>query len=163
MKKQHCMSVKILSIMAVSLFSFSVVMAQGKVDFSGKWKINESKSTLNEQYSSHPTQVVITQSGNDMTVERTSNMRGQDMTFTDKFTLDGKECKNKGFRDTETTSTANWAPDGMSLKIETQIPTDNGDMSMSRTMKMDGSNLVVDFTVNGSFGESSETWVFDKE
>ncbi len=143
--------------------SLGVSLAQGKVDFSGKWKIDEAKSKLNEQYSSHPTTVTVTQAGNEMTVVRVSDMRGQEMTFTDKYTLDGKECKNKGFRDSEVISTANWSPDGKSLKINSKVSTDNGDMTMERTLRMEGDNLVMDFTVNGSFGESSETWVFDRQ
>ena len=162
--KKAAIKIRLLPLWAtLALFSCNLAFAQDKVDFSGKWKINESKSQLNEQYSSHPTTVSITQSGNNMSVERVSNMRGQEMKFTDKYTLDGKECKNPGFRDTETVSTAKWSTDGKSLTIDTKVSTDNGDIEMTRTLKMNGDNLQVDFTVNGSFGESSETWMFDKE
>lgn len=150
-------------VFAFILLSTGVVSAQGKVNFSGKWKINESKSKLNEQYSSHPSEITITQSGNNLTVERISNMRGNEMKFTDHYTLDGKECRNPGFRDSETVSTAKWSADGKAITINTKISTDNGDMTMARVLKMDGNSLVMDFTINGSFGESSETWVFDKE
>jgi hypothetical protein len=90
-------------------------------------------------------------------------MQGQEYTATDQYTLDGKECKNKGFRDTETLSTAQWAEDGQSIMIKTKIPTENGEMTFDRNIKLNGSNLELDVTVKGSWGESSETWIFDKE
>jgi hypothetical protein len=152
-----------LGLLAAIMLSGLTVFAQGKVDFSGKWKINESKSKFNEQYSSHPESVTITQSGNNMTVERVSSMQGQSMTFTDQYTLDGKECKNAGFRNTESISTANWADDGKSLIIKSKVPMDNGDMTMDRKIRMDGDNLILDFTAKGPWGESAETWVFDKQ
>ena len=155
--------VKLLSVMMAILLTGPYSFGQGSVDFSGKWKIDESKSKFNEQFSSHPREVTITQAGNNMTVVRVTDMQGQEMTFTDQYTLDGKECRNKGFRDTESISTVNWAADGKSLKINTKVTMDNGDMTMVRNLRVDGSNLVVDFSVNGPWGQSDETWVYDKQ
>ena len=83
--------------------------------------------------------------------------------MTEKFTLDGKECTNTGFRDRQTVSTATWSGDGKSLNIKSKTSMDNGDMTMERKLSMDGKNFVLDSNVNSPRGESHETWVFDKQ
>ncbi len=164
MKKNQSKIAYILSFLAICLFSTTITFAQGKVDFSGKWKINESKSKFNEQFSAHPEEVNITQSGNDLMVERIGSMMGgQSYDLKDKFTLDGKDCTNTGPMNNDEVSNARWSSDGNTIMITTKVTTDNGDFDMNRNMKMDGSSLVVDFTMKGGFGENSETWVFDKE
>lgn len=163
MKNLLMNNMKTLILSITFLIACTIIYGQGKVDFSGKWKINKSKSTLNEQYSSAPKTLSIIQEDNSMSIERVSERRGQEYTATDKYTLDGKESRNPGFRNSVSVSTANWSPDGKSLRIFSKISTDNGEMTMDRNLKMDGENLIIDFTINGPWGESKETWVFDKQ
>ncbi len=96
---------KTFFIFAAILFAFAV---SAQTDFSGSWKLNSSKSKLGEQFSMAPKEVIIDQKGNDLSVEKHSEWQGQEYTINDKFTLDGKECTNAGFMDTEKKSTLEW-------------------------------------------------------
>jgi len=137
----------------------------GQVDFSGTWKLNTSKSKLGGEFSMSPKEVMIKQSGNTMSVEKHSEFQGQEMTTSGKYTLDGKECVNTGFMDTELKSTAVWADDKKSLKITTKFAMGGGgeEMTFVEVYSMDGDNLSVVASSSSSFGEMSETAVYDKQ
>ncbi len=146
---------KIVFLLSAVFFS-TLLFAQ--TDFSGTWTLNTSKSQLGER-SFAPKSLVITQKGNEMTVESLSEFQGQERTRTSKYTLDGKESVNPGFRDSEIKSKAAWSADKKSLTITSNFETPNGDMTMTAVYKMDGDNLVID----NSFGDRSSTQVFDKK
>ena len=81
-----------------------------------------------------------------------------------KFTLDGKECVNPGWQDTQKKSTAVWSDDKSSLKITTKFPMgDNGEMTVVETYKLDSGNLIIETMASSSFGEVAETQVFEKQ
>jgi hypothetical protein len=137
-----------------------LVSAQG-VDFSGSWKLNPSKSKLGEQFSMAPKEIIVIQKGNDLSVERHSSFQDQDFTINDKFTLDGKECVNTGWRDSQKKSTAIWSDN--TLKITSKIPMrDSGEMTITEVYKMDGGNMVIESSASSSYGDFSETMVYDK-
>jgi hypothetical protein len=140
-----------------------IASAQGP-DFSGSWKLNKSKSKLNDQFTMAPKEIILAQKDNDFNVEKHSSFQDRDFTIKDKFTLDGKECINPGWRDTQKKSTAIWSDDKTSLKITTKFPMgDNGEMTVVETYKMDGAVLVVESSASSSFGDVAETQVFDKQ
>jgi len=140
------------------------VLVSAQVDFSGNWKLNSSKSKLSDQFSMAPKEVIIAQDGNNLNVEKHSTFQDRDFTIKDKFTLDGKECINPGWQDSEKKSTAIVSDDKNSVIITTKFPMgDNGDMTIIETFKMNGSNLVIESSSSSSFGERSETMVFDKQ
>lgn len=143
-----------------ALFLTTLVFAQ--TDFSGTWKLNTSKSKLGER-SFAPKELVIIQKGNDLTLESHSVFQDREMTRTNKYTLDGKECVNAGFRDSEIKSTAVWSENKKSLKISSKFPMQDGEMKMTAVYKMDNGNLVVESSSSSSFGDRSETQVFDKK
>lgn len=147
----------------VILLISGVVSAQG-IDFSGNWKLNTSKSKLNDQFSMAPKESIIAQKDNDFKIEKHSTFRDQNFTINDKFTLDGKECINQGWQDTQKNSTAAWSDDKTSLKITTTLPIgDNGEMTIKEVYKLDGNTLVVESSASSSFGDVVETQVFDKQ
>ena len=142
----------------------SVIVSAQAVDFSGNWKLNSSKSKLNDQFSMAPKDMIVVQSGNDLNMEKHSSFQGTDFTIKDKFTLDGNECINPGWQDTQKKSIAVWSDDKNSLKITTKFPMgDNGEMVIVEVYKMETVNLVVETSASSSFGEVAETLVFDKE
>jgi hypothetical protein len=57
----------------------------------------------------------------------------------------------------------NWSDDKQSLKIVSTIPLDNGDMTITEVYKIDGDNLVIASSASSSYGELSETMVYDKQ
>jgi hypothetical protein len=152
---------KISVLLATLLVS---VWATAQPDFSGTWKLNSSKSKLGTEFSMAPNEIIIAQTDNDFSVERHSSFQGQDFTISDTFTLDGKECINAGWQDTQKKSTAVWAEDKKSLKITTKIPMqDGGEMTIVEVYKMNNGDLVIESASSSSFGEMSETMVYDKQ
>ena len=151
----------LISMILLSLSLF--ISAQGKTDFSGEWKLNRSKSKLNAEFSMAPTQVILTQKGNSLTSVRTSSFQGETYTQKATYTLDGQDSKNIGFGDSELVSQASWTDDGRSIVIKTTVPMmDGGTMTINETYGMDGGSLTIQNQFEGPWGESSETWVFDK-
>jgi hypothetical protein len=148
----------------VFLFSavFFTTMVFAQTDFSGSWTLNTSKSKLAER-SFAPKSVTIVQSKDDISIETRSEFQGEERVRTSKYTLDGKECTNKGFRDMDVKSTAVWSADKKALTITSKIQMDNGDMTMKSVYKMDGANLVNESSSSSSMGDRSETQVFDKK
>ncbi len=152
---------KTLILLVSVLFS---VIVSAQVDFSGAWKLNTSKSKLGDQYSFAPKEIIIVQNGNDLKVERHAEWQGQEYTTNDKFTLDGKESVNPGMMDTQKKSNAVWADDKKSLKITSKIPVqDGGEVSVTEVYKIDGENMVIDMNSTSSWGDMSETQVYDKK
>jgi hypothetical protein len=155
------------SVICLLIFaSFTISGLAQAPDFSGKWKLNDSKSKLGAEFSFAPKSLTITQESNLMTVERVSEFQGNEFTSKSAYTLDGKESKNEGFQGMENVSVAKWSDDGQSLTIVTTIETQNGgEMHIKGTYSMEDGNLVV---VNGMEGgpmgeRDPEKWVFDKE
>lgn len=148
----------------VFLFSavFFTTMVFAQTDFSGTWALNTSKSKLGER-SFAPKSVVIVQTKSDISIETHNVFQGEERVRKSKYTLDGKECINKGFRDMDVKSTAVWSADKKALTITSKISMDNGDMTMKSVYKMDGANLVNQSSSSSSMGDRSETQVFDKK
>jgi hypothetical protein len=145
--------------------SFTLTGFAKKPDFSGKWKLNESKSTLNTEFSFAPVQVTITQDANSMTTERVSIRQGNEVTRKSSYTLDGKESVNEGYQGSKIISIAKWADDGKSLTIVTTMERqDGGERKIETTYRMDGKNLVIENKMEGGRREGPpESWVFDKQ
>ena len=153
---------KALIILAILLIS--IITSAAGIDFSGNWKLNRSKSKLSDQFSFAPKEIILQQNENELNVERHSTFQDQDFTIKDKFSLDGKECINPGWQDTQKKSTAVWADDKASLKITTKFPMgDNGEMTINEVYKLDGTTLVIESSSTSSFGDRSEIMVFDKQ
>jgi len=146
-----------------TLFLSAVVSAQG-VDFSGNWKLNTSKSRLGQEFSMAPKTIIVTQKGNELNVEKHSSFQDQEFTINDKFTLDGKECINPGWQDSQKKSTVVWLDDKKSLKITTKMTIgDGGELTIVEVYKMDGENMVIESTSSSSYGDLAETMVYDKQ
>ncbi len=153
---------KIVFLLAILLGS--VIVSAQAIDFSGNWKLDKETSKLNDQFSMAPKDIIVAQSDNDFNVERHSSFQDNDFTINDKFTLDGKECINPGWQDTEKKSTAIWADDKQSLKITTIFPMgDNGEMTIVEVYKLDGENLIIETSASSSFGDVAERMVFNKQ
>jgi len=133
-------------------------------DFSGTWKLNSEKSTLFEQFSLAPSQLILTQTADSLTVEKHGNFQGTDYVTKDKFSLDGKECINPGMMDSKKTSTAVWSEDGKILTISSKLPTqDQGEATIKEVYQMVENNLKLELNAASSMGEMAEIYLLDKE
>ena len=154
MKKQ-------LLLLTTVLIAFT---AAAQTDFSGSWKLNPSKSTLNSEHSMAPKEIIIEQDETNFKVEKQFTFQGSDFNVTDKFTLDGKECINSGWNNTEKKSTAQWDDHKKSLKITSTLPMQNGEeMSFNETFQLNGADLVLETHASSSYGEMSEKMVYEKQ
>ena len=154
---------KKIKFIIVALLVSSLAAAQ-TVNFSGTWKLNSSKSKLGTEFSMAPNSIVIVQKGNDLSVEKHSNFQDQEFTTNDKLTLDGKECINPGWQDSQKKSTVTVSEDKKSLKITTKFPMNDGnEITIIEVYKMEGSNMVIESSSSSSFGDMSETMVYDKQ
>lgn len=164
---------KALSLTVMLAFSVpAMTNAQsGKTNFSGKWTMNSDKSKLPEGQGGMRMgggDMVVTQAGNTLTVERTRTGRdGQAMTTTDKYTLDGKESVNTTQRG-ERKSVAKWSADGKSLTITTNMSFEmNGQTREIKSTEVwslvNPSTLSIESTRNGRNGDIKMTLVYDKK
>ena len=142
----------------------TITEAKG-TDFSGTWILNKEKSQLGERGRVDASKV-ITQKGDSLTIKRTFTGRdGQEMSDVDKFLINGKECINKGFRNSERKSVLNWDSDGKTLIIKsTHTMERNGEKrEMHITEKLllsaDGKLL----TIKASSNRGEIKMVYDKK
>ncbi|HEY3373233.1 MAG TPA: hypothetical protein VGK10_20465 [Prolixibacteraceae bacterium] len=153
---------KIIYLFVFTLISFTSMAKV--VDFSGTWNLNKSKSTLNEQFSMAAGQMILTQTADVLDLEKHVSFQDQNFTINDKLTLDGKECINKGWQDSQKKSIVTWSADEKLMTVNSKIPMqDGGEMTIVEVYQMEGDNLKVVVSVSSSYGEMSETYLFDKQ
>jgi hypothetical protein len=133
-------------------------------DFTGTWKLNNSLSKLNAEFTFAPGEIIIAQNGNEIKVEKHSSFQGENFTINEKFTLDGKECINEGFQGGEKKSTAKWSDDKKSLSISTKLTMGDGnEMTLTEVYKMDNKNMVIATKASSSYGDVEESMAYDKQ
>jgi hypothetical protein len=65
--------------------------------------------------------------------------------------------------DTQKKSTVSWSDDKKSLKVVSKFSVgDGGEMTVTEVYKFDGANMVIESLASSSYGELSETMVYDK-
>jgi hypothetical protein len=154
---------KKFKLLTAALIISSVAAAQ-TLNFSGSYKLNADKSKLNQEFTMAPKEITIKQDGNDLNVEKHLNFQDQEYITKDKITLDGKECINPGWQETQKKSTAVWSDDKKSLKIISKFPmNDGGEVIMTEVYKMDGTNMVIESSATSSYGDLAETIVFERQ
>lgn len=128
---------------AVVLFSFTTVA--DRANFSGDWKLDESKSELGEFGGRVARSIKADQKDNDITIARTTpGFNGGDpVTNTVTLTFDGKVTESEGFGGSKRKSTASWSDDGSTLTVNT-----------TTTFERDGQT---------SEFKSTETWTLTKD
>ncbi|GEM_PF-827589 len=143
--------------------TLTMALSAQSINFSGSWKLNTQKSQLNTEFSMAPLEIIIKHEGINMTVEKHSNFQGQDFTSVDTLTLDGNECINPGFMESQKKSTAVWSDDKASLKVVSKMNAgDAGDITITEIYKLSNGNLVLESTASSSYGDLYEVMVYDK-
>lgn len=152
---------KIITVASLLLLT---IIVSAQTDFSGTWKLNKEKSKLNDQFSMAPTQLIIVQKGNDLSLERNISFQDQNMTIQEKFTLDGKECLNNGMMDSKKKSVAVFSDDKKVLTIDSKIPMQDGaEIAIKEVFSIVNGNLVIDSSNKSSWGDTTEKMTFDKQ
>ena len=151
------------------LISMGSYAQGGKVNFSGEWSFNESKSNMGEgRFRGASSKLTIKQEGNNLTIERLRRGReGQEMKSTEKLTLDGKESENTAGRGTRK-SAATWSDDGKTLTIKSTMVFDRGGETMEmKSIELwkltDGGKILsIESSSSTPMGERKATLVYDK-
>lgn len=132
-----------LLIPCLLLFSFTTI--DQRANFSGDWKLDESKSELGNFGARVARSLKAEQKDNDFTITRTTpGFNGGDpVTTTFTVTYDGKVTESEGFGGSKRKSTAKWSDDEVTLTI-----------SSTTTFERDGQSMEI---------KSVETWTLTKE
>ena len=79
------------------------------------------------------------------------------------YNLDGKECRNAGFGESNTLSSANLDRESKAIKIVTAGSAEGMDYTFSQLISLRGGHLVVNAKAETDMGELVETYLYDKQ
>jgi hypothetical protein len=159
------------SALLVFLLMLSASCFAQKTNFSGTWKFNESKSQLGEgRFRMAPSKIKLAQNDSvilaDLTRQRPT---GEEMTSTEKYTLNGKECDNSVPAQNRTKkSIITFSADGkiMTIASTSAFERDGNRMEFKSTeiykLSDDGKTLTINNTTNSTRGEFKTSLVYDK-
>jgi hypothetical protein len=153
------------------LVASSLSAQTGSVNFSGSWAFNEAKSTPAEGgFRMGANAYVITQDGNNLTVESTRTGRdGQETKTSAKYTLDGKECSNTVFGTNIQKSVVTWSADGKTLNFSNTMNFERDgattEFKSTQTWKINEADktFVLESVMNTPNGEMKTSNVYDKK
>ena len=148
----------------IALMMLSSVAIGQKANYSGEWKLNESKSELGYDFSMAPATVSVKHTKKTLDMKTVNVWDGQEVATESHLTLDGKENENTGFGGTVTKSTAVVVKETKAVKIASKGSSENvGDWTSTQIISMKDGNLVIEFEAGSEMGEIAETYVFDKQ
>lgn len=137
-------------------------------DFSGEWKLNESKSNLG-QFGRAAKTLKIEGNVESVAIQRVStNQAGEEMTSSEKLTFDDKESESTVFGTAKKKSKAKWSDDGKKLTVKSTIAFErNGETMEIKTTEVwslsdDGKTLTIESTSESARGTNSTKLVYDK-
>lgn len=134
------------------------------VNFSGDWKLNESKSELGQFGRGAARAIkVVSSDANGIVIERTTTNRdGETVVRKESLTFDGKEFETTGgFGNSKRKMKAKWSDDGNAMVIDAVTIVDRDGQTMeikqSETWKLsaDGNTLTIES--NSTFGDNTNT------
>jgi hypothetical protein len=149
-----------------------------RVDFSGEWKLNESKGDLGRQFPlcifgndrmRSKTMKITTHEGF-LTVDAASSSHdGELVTIHDKLTFDGKESKATFVGTPRERSAASWSDNGQTMTVKSVRSFDtNGetaDVKVTEVWKLinGGKSISIQVKSSSTSGENTMTLVYDKQ
>lgn len=156
------MTRRILVVLALALCA-AFALSAATPDFSGKWKINVSKSDFGQM--PPPDKFEMTVEHKEPAVKSTSHTVNQmgEMTMEANYKTDGTETTNKGFGDSTTKSTAKW--DGETLVITTQAEFQGNKVQITSrwSLASEGKVLNIDQSFKSDMGEFTSKRVMEKQ
>ena len=161
---------KISLFLLASSFLFAFTSKPDKANFSGEWKLNESKSDLG-QFASFATRTIKTNQTNDsINIARTApSFNGDDFTTNETLTFDGKESESKLFGNSTKKASAKWSEDGQTFTITYKLLLDfNGQQNEVNgtevwSLSDGGKTLVLQNNSSSSFGDLATKAVYEKQ
>ena len=143
-----------------------------KPNFTGDWTLDREKSEMGER----DLEVVVAGDAGwvwvrfrsrtmatHVVMKRKVEFQGEERTFESRYTTDGKENVNEGFRGNSIKSKTRW--EGTKLVTESVMETPNGTREIKevRSLSADGKTMTVETTSKGGFGEGTRKLVYNKK
>jgi len=148
----------------LALVLFSSVAHGQKVNYTGDWNLNKSKSELGYDFSMAPNSVSLKHTKKTLDMKTVNVWEGQDIINESHFTLDGKENENTGYGESITKSTAVVDKKTKDITIVTNGSSEGvGDWTSTQIISIKDGQLVIKFDASSDMGGLTETYVFDKQ
>jgi hypothetical protein len=167
--KKYSLSSFCFALLIPCLLLFSFTTVNYRANFSGDWKLDESKSELGTAGGRVARSLKAEQKDNDITISRTTpGFNGGDpVTTTYTVTYDGKVTESEGFGGSKRKSTAKWSDDGLTLTINSAMAFERDGQTMEfksvETWSLTSDGLLSVVTQNSSSrGESTTKAVYSK-
>lgn len=169
MKNYRTIAKSILATSAFVLVCSAFTLVKAPANFSGEWKLNESKSDLGQFANFAAKKMKVEATETSATVERTRTGRdGQEQTSKETLSYDGKETESTVFGNSKKKSTVKWSDDGQAMTVNAVTLIDRNGQTMEiktqETWKLsdEGKTLTIDSKSSSSFGEMATKMVYDK-
>ena len=146
----------------VALAFLSATAFGQKVNFSGDWNLNESKSELGYEFTLAPKSMKLEHSKKTLDITSVSEWDGQEIENKSHYTLDGEVSENVGFAESVTKSTASFDKKKGVIKIVTKGSVEGMDYTLTQIMSMNEDMLVVNSEATSDMGEMVEKYIFEK-
>jgi len=163
-------SKRVFSLLLGSAFLFAFTSKIDKANYSGDWKLNETKSELGQFDRFAVRSIKAEQKDESIAITRTQpSFNGDETTSTETLTFDGKETESTIFENSKRKASAKWSDDGKTLIINYTLQLDFNGQSMeikgadTWTVSGDGKNLTVETKSSSAQGEFSWKAVYDKQ
>ncbi|MEO5944473.1 MAG: hypothetical protein ABIP30_13070 [Ferruginibacter sp.] len=161
---------KLLGVFVGALFILAFTIKPEPVNFSGEWKLNESKSDMGQFANIVPKTIKVSQMGDSITMTKNSaGFNGEDVQQTETLSFDGKEKTSTVPPGTSTRkASAKWSDDGKSLIITWDLMMDfNGQTADIKgteawALSADGKSLTVENNSSSSFGDNKFKGLYEK-
>ena len=168
-KKNVTQKAGILSGAAFVVLFSSFAITKAPTNFSGEWKLNESKSELGQFPQFAPKKVTVAATDTAATVMRFSvGQDGQERSSTETLSYNGKETESTVFGTMKKKSVVKWSDDGKTMTVNGVINFERDGQSNEIKVKEDwklsddGKTLTIASASSSSFGENAMKMVFDK-
>lgn len=164
------LSKQLITLLLAAAFLLAFTSKANRANFSGEWKLNESKSDLG-QFGRFATRIVKADQKDDaITISKTSpSFNGEEMTITETLSYDGKETETTIFGNSKKKSTAKWSDDGKVLTVNYTLLLDfNGQTNEIKgteawALSGDAKTLTLQINSSSPQGEFSSKAVYDKQ
>ena len=155
---------KLLPFLIAPVLLLSFTSMPAKINLSGEWKLNESKSDFGEFGSRFASKsITVEQKDDAITISKTG---ANDNVSTETLTFDGKESESTVFGTAKKKSTAKWTDDGQSLIIKYSIAMERNGQTMeftgTETWSLKDGSLSLQTVSSSPRGEMTTKAIYDK-
>jgi hypothetical protein len=164
------LSKRILTLLLAPAFLFAFTTKIYRSNFSGDWKLNESKSDLGQMAQWATRSIKTDQKDNAITISRTApGFDGGDATTAETLGFDGKEVESTVLGNSKRKASAKWSDDGNTLTVNYVLMLNFDGQTFDVkgnevwTLSGDGKTLTVQTNAASPQGDITAKAVYDKQ